>query len=145
MTMNGELQRILLIEDIALEAELYTRLYQMTRKAFHGEVVIEAANTLTAGEESILNSRPDIIVLDLNLPDSGQNMELSLKFLRERAPVYPPIVVLTGMPDTRELRRLCILAGAEDFMAKTAVHRAPEILVERIYVAHLRRVRKEAP
>jgi FixJ family two-component response regulator len=70
-----------------------------------------------SGEEflrSLLNRRPDCVLMDLHLPKST-GLEI-LQSMRERSRT-PPVIVMTGFdePGTRER---CLAAGAVDYMAK---------------------------
>ena len=96
------------------------------------------AVTASTGEEAIqkaIDERPDLVVLDLMLPDiSGYEV---LNRLRERASV--PVILLTGKTrDSDKIRGLEM--GADDYLAKPF---NPEELAARVR-AVLRRSRQAA-
>lgn len=140
--MSDSMKRLLYIEDDKSEAEIIRRLYEMVTKKFHGEVSFEVAPTLPMGVEMIERFAPDVALLDLSLPP-GSDTNSTLSVFAENAFRWPPTIILTGNKFDLELRRRCILLGAEDFMFKDTAHRDPELLCERIYHAHLRRIARD--
>jgi two-component system, OmpR family, KDP operon response regulator KdpE len=74
---------------------------------------VEAAGTGLAGLESALSHAPDVIVLDLGLPDIDGG-EL-LKMIRAVTSV--PVIVATARDDEQEIVRL-LDAGADDYVVK---------------------------
>ncbi len=138
----SDVRRIVFIEDEQTCGEVIRRLYEMCQKSFHGEVDFEVAGTWAEGLQAVTTHPPDVVLLDLNLPDSKQPQ--TEQHIAEKCDSWPPIIVLTGAED-KELRRRCILLGADDFMEKKTANRDPMQLCERIYSAHLRRQRSDAP
>ncbi len=136
------MKTILFIEDDPGQRMVTERLYQMCQKCFHGEVAFLTANDWYAGLKIIQAGHIDAVILDLTLPP--MSMDETLAELRKHSDL-PPVVVFTGHTGSddfvAELRRNCILSGADDFLLKTDVSRHPEILCERVYVAFLRRNR----
>jgi two-component system, OmpR family, KDP operon response regulator KdpE len=78
----------------------------------HGHAMREAG-TLAGGLASILRTRPDVVLLDLGLPDGD-----GLGVLRSLAPeARPPVIVLSARG--RENDKVTALdAGAEDYLTK---------------------------
>lgn len=74
---------------------------------------VDAVGTGLAGLESTLSLTPDVIVLDLGLPDVDGG-EL-LKMIRAVTSV--PVIVATARDDEREIVRL-LDAGADDYVVK---------------------------
>jgi DNA-binding NarL/FixJ family response regulator len=72
------------------------------------------ARTLAAALATLGNEKTDVIVLDLNLPDST-GLE-TCRNVHSAAPDVP-IVVLTGMDD-EELGVAAVAAGAQDYLVK---------------------------
>jgi CheY-like chemotaxis protein len=106
--MNATRGRILLIED---DAEVLATVQEMLRELGH-DVLIgrDAAQGLTAARAA----RPDVVVLDLNLP--GQSGFDFLPVLRERFPRLPVIAVTAlNQPETERLVRD---QGAFDYIPK---------------------------
>ena len=99
--------RVLVVDD-----ELQIRRFLRISLEANGYVVDEADN----GQEAILKSarlRPDLVILDLGLPDmDGQEV---LKRLREWSQV--PVIVLSVRDNDREIVAL-LDAGADDYLTK---------------------------
>ncbi|MDZ7641195.1 MAG: response regulator [Desulfurivibrio sp.] len=103
---------VLLIEDQPDEATLIR--HQLLARDHHAFIVhpvqsLAAARKLLAEKEI----NPDVILLDLNLPDSAGAQTVA----RCRVLSDAPIVVLTGQDDKAD-RQLAIESGAEDFLSK---------------------------
>lgn len=92
------------------------------------------ASSVDSGEVALSNindAAPDLVLLDLNLPDIN-----GLEVLRSvRTHSFLPMIVLSGYGQDRD-RVLALEAGADDYMAKPF---SPEELVARVK-ALLRRV-----
>jgi len=104
---------------------------QLTEEGFRPVIAV-------TGEEAVekaIEERPDLVILDLMLPDiSGYEV---MNRLRERAPV--PVILLTGKTrDSDKIRGLEM--GADDYLAKPF---NPEELAARVR-AVLRRARQAA-
>lgn len=79
----------------------------------------------TAAVASVLDARPDLVLLDVNLPDvSGLDVCRAIR----RQPGYVPVIMLTGL-DTREDELAGFDALADDYVTKPFV---PELLVARV-------------
>jgi two-component system, OmpR family, response regulator len=76
-------------------------------------VEIEEAATLAEAKERLLKNRPDVAVLDIQLPD-GRGMDL-LKYIKGRLPGTRNIV-FTNHP---HYRQHCLLNGADYFFDKS--------------------------
>jgi DNA-binding response OmpR family regulator len=82
-------------------------------------------DTGTAAVASVVDSRPDLVVLDVNLPDvSGLDVCRAIR----RQPGHIPVIMLTGR-DTREDQLTGFEALADDYVTKPFV---PEVLVARV-------------
>jgi two-component system KDP operon response regulator KdpE len=78
----------------------------------HGHAV-SSANTAMSGLRQAVENRPDVVVLDLGLPDlDGREM---LRMLRAVSRV--PVIVATARDDETEMVRL-LDAGADDYLIK---------------------------
>lgn len=107
--------KILLVEDNLADARL---IQEMLREAPPDAYAFRHADRLEVAREFISNSSPDVILLDLGLPDSQGLATLVLA--RESCPATP-IVVLTGLDD-HEFAMEAVRAGAEDYLPKGANH-----------------------
>lgn len=131
------MKSVLYVEDQQQEGEIIGRLLcSVFRRCFHGEVEFHVEATLAGGRAYIASKNPNVILLDLGLPDSRtDDTALVIKELSKSTPV----VVLTGHEErAQELRLMCFANGAEDFCLKISAHRHAEELCERVYHAFLR-------
>jgi diguanylate cyclase (GGDEF)-like protein/PAS domain S-box-containing protein len=104
---------VLLIEDDPGDVEL-VRLQLLERKA-DAFVVIQAASLKEAAQKIRSEQlQPDVVLLDLNLPDSTGTQ--TVRLCRNLIPDVP-VVVLTGLDDY-QATQMAIEAGAEDFLTK---------------------------
>ncbi|WP_416901968.1 response regulator transcription factor [Micromonospora echinospora] len=99
--------RLLLIED---DLTIRTPLVRALRDRGHA---VAAASTAMDGLRDALDNRPDLVVLDLGLPDlDGREL---LRMLRAVSPV--PVIVATARDDETEIVRV-LDAGADDYVVK---------------------------
>ncbi|MGW1029314.1 response regulator transcription factor [Streptomyces sp. NPDC002577] len=99
--------RLLLIED---DPAIRTPLIRALRE--HGHAVA-SAQTAMGGMQSVLEERPDLVVLDLGLPDLD-GIEL-LRMLRAVSAVS--VIIATARDDEAEIVR-GLDAGADDYVVK---------------------------
>ena len=105
---------ILLIEDSPTDAFL---LENLVSEEARGSFVFTVKQSLKDGIEAALDSDFDVILLDLNLPDS-QGID-TIKNMHE-AENEVPIIVLTGLND-EELSLTAMKQGAQDYLCKTNI------------------------
>ncbi|GAB3849723.1 response regulator transcription factor [Micromonospora andamanensis] len=99
--------RLLLIED---DLTIRAPLARALRERGHA---VAAASTAMTGLRDALDDRPDLVVLDLGLPDlDGREL---LRMLRAVSAV--PVIVATARDDEREIVRV-LDAGADDYVVK---------------------------
>jgi len=112
--MSVENIRILLIEDDPADADLVHAMFaRHPDRRFH----LECANCLSAGLARLASAAANLVLLDLNLPDSrGLN---SFKRVHHQYPLIP-IIVLTGIQD-EALAAATIQQGAQDYLVKGQV------------------------
>ncbi len=110
---------ILLVEDSEADAEWVFDCLEESGRTYR----IEHAPRLADAAARLESSRPDVIVLDLMLPDSAGWQ--TFRELRRRAP-DAALVVLSGLGD-ETLARNAVRQGAQDFLVKGRT--PPEILV----------------
>ena len=106
--------KILLIEDSPEDQFLTNR---MLEKARYTPFAISFADNLLTGIQYAVNGPIDIILLDLNLPDSS-GVETYLK-LKLQVPEIP-VVVLSGFED-EEMALKAVREGAQDYLIKDQI------------------------
>jgi two-component system KDP operon response regulator KdpE len=125
------MRRILVIDD---EAQI-RRLLEITLSNLGWEVF--TAPTGLEGLEAVRGAKPELILLDLNLPDMT-GMEL-LGRLREWSSV--PVIVVSVRDAERDIVEL-LNAGADDYVAKPFYTNE---LIARIEAVHRRRMPEREP
>ncbi|MFO7671664.1 MAG: response regulator, partial [Bacteroidales bacterium] len=109
-TLNKKL-KILLIEDDPGDAHLIRKMLIESKSAC---IEIEHFDRLSTGLEHLARIEIDLILLDLNLPDS-QGLDTFIK-AQAKAQVIP-VIVLTGLED-ESLAIKSIRNGAQDYLVK---------------------------
>ena len=104
---------ILIVDDSESDRVAYVR-YLRAEKNFSYQII--ETETLEAGLESWARNRPDLVLLDINLPDGN-----GLDFLEAIAQTYSapklPVIVMTSQTDTRMLLE-AMKRGASDYLFK---------------------------
>jgi Flp pilus assembly CpaE family ATPase len=103
--------KVLLIEDNRIEAR---QTQQWLAAANDPPFEVEWVDHLQSGLELLAKDGIDIVLLDLNLPDS-RGLDTFMK-LHDRAPQLP-VVVLTGEYDDR-IGPMAVEKGAQDYLVK---------------------------
>ncbi len=115
-----EIIKILLIEDNPGDARLIKEMLKESMRAR-----FDVVNARMKSEASVLlaHNKFDIILLDLNLPDS-----YGIETFKSFAKSYPdiPIVVLTGI-ENEQMGEDAVMSGAQDYLIKGQVD--PRLLV----------------
>jgi signal transduction histidine kinase len=111
MKMNKKPIQVLLFEDNPGDARL---LREFLREDDPDQFALIQAERLETGLKQLTHERPDVILLDLGLPDS-QGLATFTKVYAQAPDV--PIVILTGLNDTEQAVR-AVKAGAEDYLVK---------------------------
>ena len=99
---------------------------------------VRPVERLAAAEEALEKTKPDVVLLDLSLPDA-QGME-AVRRIREIAPAVP-IVVMSGLTDEKVAIE-AVQEGAQDYLVKGTVER--QLLVRAIDYAIERSRSREA-
>lgn len=132
--MRNPLSSVLLIEDNPGDARLVR---EQLSERFGDSCRLHETPTLDAGLRWLDSQRPDLILLDLSLPDS-QGLDTFFS-VHAHAP-DTPVVILSGRDDD-EFALDAVRAGAEDYLAKqhadsVALARSMRHAVERRKVEH---------
>jgi DNA-binding response OmpR family regulator len=122
---EAQSRQILIVEDDNDTAEVVSLLLET---AGYQTVMVDSGSIAL---NEIQNSTPDLVLLDLNLPDIG-GIDV-LKQVREHS--FLPMIILSGFTQERD-KVNALEAGADDFLSKPF---SPEELVARVG-ALLRRV-----
>jgi two-component system cell cycle response regulator DivK len=101
-------KRILCVEDNPQNMRLVRKILQ-----HHGYEVLEAEDGLS-GVESALRDQPDLILMDVNLPDID-GLEATQRIKREQPTM--PIVALTASAMYGDEER-CLAAGCDGYISK---------------------------
>ncbi len=106
--------RALLIEDSPADAELVR---EMLAEGARAPFEIEVAERLGSGIEALHQDHFDVVLADLNLPDSyGLD---TFRALQECCP-DTPIILLTGLEDER-IAEQALKQGAQDYLVKSQI------------------------
>jgi len=124
--------RILVVDDEPANLKLFGLM--LRADGYSDVVLIQEPRDVV---ESYRNTRPDLILLDINMPHlDGYAVMDQLKALGD--PLPPPIVVLTAQSGEDFLLR-ALTAGATDFLSKPVNRRELLARVQNILLAHLAR------
>jgi len=106
--------RVLLVEDNPGDVALMREMLNESRSA---RFALMSVDRLSAALKMVEDEAPDIVLLDLGLPDSS-----GLKTLETMNASYPklPTIVLTGLTDV-ELGVKAMTIGAQDYLVKGEV------------------------
>ena len=126
------LKRILLIEDDPDYEQLINSVLAARADMFE----VKSASDLAAGMALIQQYSPELILVDLNLPDSS-GYETFLH-VREHAQGIP-IIVLTGLDDDHVSVR-AVEDGAQDYLVKSLIQ--PKLITRCVHMALSRQKRQ---
>lgn len=123
MANNAKI-RVLIVDDIPETRENIRRLLQ-----FEGDMeVVGAARTGHEAIELVQETKPDVVIMDINMPDMD-GIQVT-EIIRKKHPITQ-VIILSVQGDNNYLRK-AMLAGARDFLTKppmideltTAIRRA---------------------
>ncbi len=102
---------VLLIEDNLGDVKVVEA---TLRRAMDGDYTLTHVGQISEAQEVFASKRPDVILLDLTLPDSSglETIKRTQAFAKD-----VPIVVLTGV-DEAELGAAAIRGGVQDYLSK---------------------------
>jgi diguanylate cyclase (GGDEF)-like protein len=106
--------RILLIEDNPSDVQLFEQILRGTNTARYS---VATASRLSEVRPLLNGQLPDIVVLDLNLPDA-KGLQ-TLRRVMEEVP-QTPVIVLTGSED-EETGIRALQGGAQDYLVKDQI------------------------
>ena len=102
--------RVLIVDDVAETRENIRKLLQ-----FDAQVeVVGASRTGAEGVELAIETQPDVVLMDINMPDMDGIS--ATETIRKKVP-FTQIVILSVQGDSNYMRR-AMLAGARDFLTK---------------------------
>lgn len=111
---------ILIVDDSESDRSAYVR-YLQAEENFSYQII--ETDTLEAGLESWERNRPDLVLLDINLPD-GNGLDFLVAITQCRSAIAQiyldsklPIIVMTGQADT-QLTLDALKLGASDYLFK---------------------------
>lgn len=108
---NGDKIRILIVDDNSEMRENIRRLLQ-----FESDVeVVGAARSGTEGVELASETQPDVILMDINMPDMDGIQ--ATEIIRKKVP-FTQIVILSVQNDTKYMQR-AMMVGARSFLCQT--------------------------
>jgi putative two-component system response regulator len=105
--------RILVVDDEPIVIELITRL--MVRFGFE----VDKATNGGAALEAVVREPPDVVLLDVNMPDMD-GFEVCRRLKRDATSRLIPVVLLTALTSVEDRIR-GLDAGADDFLSKPFV------------------------
>ncbi len=126
--------RVLVVEDDPAHAAMLRRHIERT-----GTMSMNLATTLHDARRAVAGTPPDILLLDLNLPD-GQALEL----LSEGELRFPVLIMTAHGSEERAVEVL--KAGAQDYLVKSAAafERMPQMINQTLREWRITRERQEA-
>ncbi|MGB9798516.1 MAG: AAA family ATPase [Thermanaerothrix sp.] len=109
MTVSEKV-KVLIVDDIPETRETIQRALRL-------EPAIEVIGTASSGREAVeiaIESRPDVVIMDINMPD--MDGIAATEAIRRKVP-FCQVVILSVQNDPGYMRR-AMLAGARDFLSK---------------------------
>ena len=123
--------KVLIVDDIPETRDHLSRLIGLERE-------IDVMGTAGSGEEAIaaaLDLRPDIIVMDINMP--GMDGVAAAEIISQRLP-SSPIIMMSVHGEAEHLKR-AMLAGAREFLVKPFSGDELATSIKRVYERELAR------
>lgn len=108
--MDGEHLKILIVDDDTAHSEAISR----TLKASYHDIDIQTAGSLQECRRAVIAEPPDILLIDMNLPD-GRATEILANPVGNRT---FPLLIMTTCND-KEMAMEAMKAGALDYIVKS--------------------------
>ncbi|KAA5543014.1 response regulator [Roseiconus nitratireducens] len=109
--------KLLLVEDNPIHVRLIESLLADAKSPSFS---LESVGTLSDAHQRVSEGAPEMILLDLTLPDS-EGLQ-TFREIRSQAPTLP-IVIVTGLDDVR-IAAKAVEAGAQDYLVKNQLSRS---------------------
>ena len=111
MSNKDKAIKILLVEDNPGDLKI---IQEMLKESQYTPFKLTHAPKLKDGLKTLQNNKFDVIILDLNLPDS-EGLDTFLQILSKHPEL--PIIILTGLSD-EEMGINAVKQGAQDYLVK---------------------------
>ena len=144
LSVEQDIATVLIVDNSESDRVTYSRyLRSDSEKTYH---LIEAA-TLEEGLKLWRSQQPDIMLIDLNLPD-GDGLEFLEAINVERAGESTPVIMLTGLGNEKKAVRSMKLGAADylvkgDITAKSLTTTVKQVLRETVLSRQLRRSQQQ--
>lgn len=103
--------KLLIIEDDHIMSTILTRIF--TAEKYE----VKHSNTVGEGFQACLRELPDLVLLDINLPD-GSGLDLCRSMKENPRIKHIPIILLTGDATSVDSKVQGLESGAEDYVLK---------------------------
>jgi len=107
--------KLLIIEDDRIMSKVLVRIF--TSEGYE----VMQVNTIAEGFSACLKELPDLVLMDINLPD-GNGLDLCAKMKENPRIRHIPIVMLTGDATSVDSKVQGLAAGAEDYVLKPFIN-----------------------
>lgn len=128
--------RLLIIEDDRNQADLLARLI---KRKTNGGLDIISAETFESGLQAVKAENPDVILVDLLLPDSRPWQKTIMRL----SELTKPYIVVTAAEDKNLVRTAAFVAGADNVFFKPFCTTVTEHLISAFTAASLRQQARE--
>ncbi len=103
--------KLLIIEDDPIVTKVLTRIFVSEKYE------VKQVGTAEGGFQAALKGLPDLVLLDISLPD-GSGLDLCRRMKEDRRIRHIPIIILTGDATSVENKMQGLESGAEDYVLK---------------------------
>ncbi len=128
--------QVLLVEDSRTEATIITKILQ-NKNPFILEISVTHVLTLQEALTELNKNTFEVIILDLNLPDS-QELD-TLLIVKKHCPDIPVVVLSSMVADEVDFPLRCLHYGAQDYLTKddflSGINSNKQLLIRSIYYA----------